>query len=833
MAITWLTPGEITPGTPDDWIDADVSGSVPAGATGVILHVETDDAVPAYFNVGWRKNGSSDARTAETYGDHHFWCAVGVDANRILELYVEDTTVVSVWLVGYFSDDAVFFTNAVGKSLEATLEWTDIDISADTEADTAIGALLEIIDTTYGHDYGLRKNGSSDARACDSDRHCGAIVGCDGSEIFEGYISDLNTDFFLVGYVTKESSFNTNATNLSLDSTGSWIDLSALPAGATGGFIEVVSGAEAQDYGLRKNGASENILAGAAGEQHAWGMVEADGSRLIEGQISDLAVDFFLVGYSEAAMAAALPVLSEAPPRLSLLVYDFDGRGKRLERALRRRWSSHYRPDGSGFGYLMFSLDRKLGFDYRDIGYNYRIQLCKGLATVLFDGLIKNITENQADPDRLDVTALGWNVVAGDDAFNWVFCDTRYMMWRGSETPSGSFRPDTFDYDQQDRIQFKPRRGVDYAANDYTRLRYVFQFGEVAERIKFDWNVALPGSWPGKVEVRDSNGVVLWSKTTTGNGTGVNLTTTGSPTYFEVRFYVTTAGENTAEDGTVYARLTNVKVFGVDDTVVDGGVVAKKVHAAVLAQSYHGLSTSTARIASPARALDAASAFDTDLSPEQIMSHICKFGDANGNPLAWGVDMDNRQRLFLETMDLTTIRYVILRESALQAQVAGDVQQSHQKVYGVWTDTVGEVHRSADRIAQAAIDALGGYARRRALPVDGATEEAQVLQAVDLYLAEKSMPEVTSSFTVRGNVYTPALNPVPFDEIKAGGMVQVRDFRAREATLSPNDFRDQWTTFQLVGVEVDEDAHTVRLIPAGDRAGFEQYMALLAQLREG
>jgi hypothetical protein len=513
-----------------------------------------------------------------------------------------------------------------------------------------------------------------------------------------------------------------------------------------------------------------------------------------------------------------------------LLVYDAQGNARQLTGALQRRWSSHYGPSGSGFGYLMFSLPREIGYDYRDVGFGYRVQLRKGLDTILFDGQIRQVVENQAsNPDQIDVTALGWNVLAGDDTYNWVFCDTRYMMWQGAETPSGSFRPDRFDYDLQDWIQFKPRRGVDYNANEYSRVRYTFRFGEVAKRITFDYTVLLPNAWPGKIEVRDSNGVVLWSKTTSESGAGVSLTTTGSPTYFEVRFYVTQNGEKNT-DLEVHARLANVKVYGVSDAIVDGGMIAKKVLSDVLDQSKHGLSTSTARIESPGLVLEP-SAFDTDMSPEQILNWVCKFGNSDGQPLAWGVEMNTLRRLFLETMDLTTIRYVIGRKSALQAQVSGDMQESWQTIYGVWTDPIGQIQRTSDRTNQDAIDSLGGTVRRKSVQVDGVTNQTLALKAIDLYLAENALPKVSSSFTIQGNIYTPALAPVPFEEIKAGGMVQIRDFRAREATLTFNDFRDQWTTFQLVGVEIDEDAHSVRLIPAGDISGFERYMAFLAQLK--
>lgn len=298
MAIIWLTPSEVTPGSADAWTDVDVSGSVPAGATGIILHFVLP-GVASEEEVGWRKNGSTDNRTRVMYTDSHFWCAVGVDASRICELYVGHITNIDVYLVGYFGSESSFFTNAPDKSLGSTGAWTDIDISADTGGDTAIGAIVEVESLSTYYQWGLRKNGSSDDRRSQLHAyHCGAIMGVDGSEILEGHIENTNVNFYLSGYVKSGATLNTNATDLSLGSTGSWIDLSALPAGAVGGFIEVYASFVYQ-YGLRKNGSAETILADAP--RHPWGMVECDGSQLIEGQIENVGVDFFLVGYAEAA----------------------------------------------------------------------------------------------------------------------------------------------------------------------------------------------------------------------------------------------------------------------------------------------------------------------------------------------------------------------------------------------------------------------------------------------------------------------------------------------------------------------------------------------------
>jgi len=321
-ALTFIDPVLHTFTQSDAWFDEDLSADIPSGATGVVLHIYNKDGT-AEETLGFRKNGSTDNRTNEMEAnDNHFWVAIGVDANRIVELYFGIAGDFDVYVVGYFTDDASFFTNAVDKSLGGTASWTDIDISSDTGGDTAIGAAFELIVVTdASYKYGLRKNGSTDDKYQDTSWHSAAIIGVDGSEICEGEIENTAVDFFLVGYITKDSIFNTNATDLSLGSTGSWIDLSALPSGATGGFIEVVSTDDAYEYGLRKNGSAESIV-GDAGQAaygatgHIYGIVEADASQLIEGQISNTGVDFFLVGYSEAAAAA------EAVEPAAIIIFD-------------------------------------------------------------------------------------------------------------------------------------------------------------------------------------------------------------------------------------------------------------------------------------------------------------------------------------------------------------------------------------------------------------------------------------------------------------------------------------------------------------------------------
>jgi len=196
----------------------------------------------------------------------------------------------------------------------------------------------------------------------------------------------------------------------------------------------------------------------------------------------------------------------------------------------------------------------------------------------------------------------------------------------------------------------------------------------------------------------------------------------------------------------------------------------------------------------------------------------------------WGVTMDDRARLFLKTMDLTLIKYVVRRTRAQQLERSGDWGESAQRAYGVYTDNLGQVQRTADRTSQGVIDSLGGYYRRTAVQISAMTYSSGVEDAVDLWLDEHDDPIAAGAFTIRGGVWTPFGQFVPYDEIQPGDLVQVQEWRAREATLSPNDYRDNTTVFPLSGVRVDEAARTVELIPRTTSDQFARYMAAIQEL---
>jgi hypothetical protein len=301
MAITWITPTEITPGS-TGWTDADLSAILPVGVTGVILHFHTN-----YFtgyNASARMNGSTDDGLKYMGGNSHQWMCIGVDENRIVEINVEHITRVDVWLVGYFSNDARFFPNYVAKSLEIPVgEWTDIDISSDAGEyeETAIGAIVQMMSTKpSSYTIGIRMNGSGDERENKICYNVPTIIGVDENGIFEVKRSSDEVDVLLNGYIKSNAVFNLNATDMSISNTGYYYDLSALPEGATGGFFEVIGlPATAKAYALRKNGSVEDIYkyTNYSGAK-VYAFVECDENRLIEGKIESTDTDFFLIGYS-------------------------------------------------------------------------------------------------------------------------------------------------------------------------------------------------------------------------------------------------------------------------------------------------------------------------------------------------------------------------------------------------------------------------------------------------------------------------------------------------------------------------------------------------------
>lgn len=510
------------------------------------------------------------------------------------------------------------------------------------------------------------------------------------------------------------------------------------------------------------------------------------------------------------------------------------GHEYRIADATPPEWFTHYGEDGSGFGYLTFKLKRRPGFNYMDVGHGFRVQLLKGWR-VLFDGQIVRITERSGHDGGVEIWALGWVHLMQSDTYNWIYCDTRADMWKTDEQPAGLYRPDHFDWQKEESsITVYPRRGTDYEASEYVLARYTFSFGETVSRFKADYRLSMPSEWLSeggllRLELADSNDAILWSTVVDGSGS-LDLAVTGAPAWIEVHLVFVNAGEHTRETDDVFGQLSNIHVYSVNVQTLDAKIIADDL-VAYMYRDGKGLSASTAKVYQPGLALEPV-IFETDMTPTEVLTWCCQFGDAYNHPLAWGVTFDDNHYLFLEPVDLTNIRYVIDgHDASLEIERVGDWEDSAQKVYAIYQDSDQQIVRTGDITASAVLAKLGGFYRRLPLQINAPVSGAMALALALTWLAENQYPAVSGSITVHGGVRTPDGRFVPVEDILAGGLVQVREWRAQEALLSANDYRDQTTTFPLAGVKIDYASRSAELIPRATSDVFARQMAIIEQLK--
>jgi len=286
-------PEELTVGASGAWTDVDISDYVPDTATGAVLHYSTD----ALLQVGFRMNGC--VQDIRDDAQRHGWLMVGIDANDIFECYLEDHTNSQVYLVGFTGSGVTYKTVMDDISLGAALAWTAIDLSVEAPSATGVIVAIQNTDAANDRESGLRKNGSGDNRHPDTsmDGIYYAVVGCDTAQIIEGYVETLDVDFYFMGYITSDFTFNLNADDISIGDVGAWtdIDLATLvPTDTTHIIIEVIGSGL---YGLRRNGSTENIY--IVNTAHNWAIVECDSNKIIEMEIQNVNIDMFVIGYTQ------------------------------------------------------------------------------------------------------------------------------------------------------------------------------------------------------------------------------------------------------------------------------------------------------------------------------------------------------------------------------------------------------------------------------------------------------------------------------------------------------------------------------------------------------
>jgi photosystem II stability/assembly factor-like uncharacterized protein len=380
-------PIDVSPAGTGAWVDVDVSSYMPAGATGVILHEMNATGSSRVYGV--RKNGSTDGwmnQGDSARSDSHGFLMVGLDENGVFELY-QETSDIETYLVGYTMSGATFFTNAVDKSIATTGAWTDVDISSDTGAETAIGAIFMVRNTLAGDVLGgVRKNGSTDDfynEVDNGDAHV-ALVGLDGSEVAEMKIATTDLDLYLMGYVTSGAVFFTNAVDKSTATTGSYVDVDITgdigSDDATGALLETFGIDNVNhEFGVRLNGATDDLYHPA---EHIWPIVEVDSNDIFEQKIGDVDRDLYLTGYTLAAAAPTGTQILYVAGNTGTILKTTDGGGNwgSQTSGTTENLRTHWFPADDTTGYVVGwgGVIRKT----TDSGSNWNSQT-SGLATML------------------------------------------------------------------------------------------------------------------------------------------------------------------------------------------------------------------------------------------------------------------------------------------------------------------------------------------------------------------------------------------------------------------------------------------------------------------
>ena len=120
--------------------------------------------------------------------------------------------------------------------------------------------------------------------------------------------------------------WSTNATDISLDATDGWLDIDLsisdiVPTGATGAIIEVVNTGTNGTYSgmVRGKEDTRDYMSDAENgllypSSHRWQVVKIDSSRLIQGYIENVDIDFKLLGYTIGSDPAYFSLPSDITP---------------------------------------------------------------------------------------------------------------------------------------------------------------------------------------------------------------------------------------------------------------------------------------------------------------------------------------------------------------------------------------------------------------------------------------------------------------------------------------------------------------------------------------
>jgi hypothetical protein len=281
--------------TGDAWNTVDCAADVPVGATAVVIQVRNGSGAGAYFP-SFRPTGG----TATTFAalairaPQTLTAVVPLDASRRFDFYCGGPTGnYTLQLVAYFESEFVSLVSPVERTHGAGGTWKVEDWSAAIPSGAV--ALVGVVDSYGSGSANVRARGSTDSRVPDSMGALPFVAALNAGREME-WRTPYNTDkIAAIGYLTSGFTGLSNGSEISLTTTGSYVDLPAAPTGAVAMLVETAITSNDSWY-LRRNGNSDDGY-GAQRHTASHHFVGLDASRIAEAKISATTVDMFATGY--------------------------------------------------------------------------------------------------------------------------------------------------------------------------------------------------------------------------------------------------------------------------------------------------------------------------------------------------------------------------------------------------------------------------------------------------------------------------------------------------------------------------------------------------------
>lgn len=318
------SPLDKQPSQLNQWEDVDLSGDLPAEATGIIVMIISEGTTS---NVSACARGKEDTNN---YMSNTAYCKVEpqtfhiqfvkLDSNRKFQVYSENAQFHFHVIAYSEGTDPKWKTVPVDVTVGST-GWHDIDVSAHVDADTTGVMLFLQNNNSSDRDVQFRVKGSTnDHTSQEWEEYAakGCVVGIDANDKFQVDMENTAHKVYLVGEIKDSITLWTNEVSIT-DPGTSWTDRDLddivpgeVPADATGAaiFILNTSSWSDRDGFLRKNGTTWDPYTNAevGGDQMVQEAVGVDAGNVFEHKAQNTSLDWYLHAIYRRITVGGAPV---------------------------------------------------------------------------------------------------------------------------------------------------------------------------------------------------------------------------------------------------------------------------------------------------------------------------------------------------------------------------------------------------------------------------------------------------------------------------------------------------------------------------------------------